>query len=128
MAKRDSTLRYFWHQKRSQMSILLSPKSLLCINSIKQANFSKLDRAKTSLCIPNSKFRSIVYNSSFLTIGCLLFLPTRIQLSMSEGSGSGSVVRAVTSDTKCPRFESSHWQNLYIINICLLSAVLKRRK
>ena len=29
------------------------------------------------------------------------------------GSGCDSVGRAVASDTKGPRFESSHWQNLY---------------
>ena len=42
------------------------------------------------------------------------------------GSGCGSVGRAVASDTRGPRFESSHRQNL--LNICLLSTVLKRRK
>ena len=29
------------------------------------------------------------------------------------GSGCGSVGRAVVSDTRCPRFDSSHRQNLY---------------
>ena len=43
-----------------------------------------------------------------------------------KGSGCGSVGRAVASDTRFPRFESSHWQNL--LNICLLSTVLKRHK
>ena len=33
-----------------------------------------------------------------------------------------SVVRAVASDTRGPRFESSHWQKIiYTLNICLLS-------
>ena len=41
------------------------------------------------------------------------------------GSGCGSVARAVTSNTRGPRFESNHWQNLF--NICLLSTVLKRQ-
>ena len=40
------------------------------------------------------------------------------------GSGCVSVGRAVASDTRGPRFESSHWQNfIYILNICLLSTV-----
>ena len=43
-----------------------------------------------------------------------------------RGSGCGSVGRVVASDTRGPRFESSHWQNL--LNICLPSTVLKRRK
>ena len=43
-----------------------------------------------------------------------------------RGSGCGSVGRAVASDTRGPWFESSHQQNL--LNICLLSTVLKRRK
>ena len=38
----------------------------------------------------------------------------------------GSVGRAIASDTRGPRFDSSHWQNL--LNICLLSTELKRRK
>ena len=42
------------------------------------------------------------------------------------GSGCGSVGRAVASNTRGLRFETSHWQNL--LNICLLSTVLKRRK
>ena len=37
-----------------------------------------------------------------------------------------SVGRAVASETRGPRFESGHRQNL--LNICLLSTVLKRRK
>ena len=40
------------------------------------------------------------------------------------GSGCGSVGRAVASDTRGPRFESSHWQKfIYILNICFLSTV-----
>ena len=36
----------------------------------------------------------------------------------------GLVGRAVASDTRSPRFESSHWQKIiYILNICLLSTV-----
>ena len=36
------------------------------------------------------------------------------------------LVRAAASDTRGPRFESSHRQNL--LNICLLPTILKRRK
>ena len=40
------------------------------------------------------------------------------------GSGCGSVGRAAASDTRGPRFESSHRQKfIYILNICLLSTV-----
>ena len=49
-----------------------------------------------------------------------------VSRSLKWGSGSGSVGRAVASNTRGLRFESSHWQNL--LNICLLSAVLKSRK
>ena len=35
----------------------------------------------------------------------------------------GSVGRVVASDTRGPRFESSHWQKLFILNICVLSTV-----
>ena len=42
------------------------------------------------------------------------------------GSGCGSVGRAVSCDTRGPRFASCHRQHL--LNICLLSTVLKRRK
>ena len=48
------------------------------------------------------------------------------KLSKVCGSGCGSVGRAVASDTRGPQFKSSHRQNL--LNICLLSTVLKRRK
>ena len=36
------------------------------------------------------------------------------------GSGCGSVGRAVTYDTRGPRFESSHWQKLHIFVYCQL--------
>ena len=41
------------------------------------------------------------------------------------GSGCGSVGRAVASDTRGPRFESSHRQK-FILNICLLSTVYSK--
>ena len=43
------------------------------------------------------------------------------------GSGFGTVGRVVASDTRKPQFESSHRQN-FVLNMCLLSTVLKRRK
>ena len=45
------------------------------------------------------------------------------EMFLLMGSGCGSVGRVVASDIRGPRFESSHWQNLYILNICLLSTV-----
>ena len=50
----------------------------------------------------------------------------KIQIVCQLGSGSGSIGRAFASDTRSPRFESSHREIL--LNICLLSAVLKRQK
>ena len=45
------------------------------------------------------------------------------------GSGCGSVGRGVASDTRGPRFESSHWQIfIYILNICLVSTVFLKDK
>ena len=53
---------------------------------------------------------------------CRWHLPESI--GMRLGSGCGSVGRAVASDTKGPRLESSRWQIFtYLLNICLLSAV-----
>ena len=45
------------------------------------------------------------------------------------GSGCGSVGRAVASDTRGPRFESSYRQKkIYILNIWLLSTVYWKDK
>ena len=45
------------------------------------------------------------------------------------GSGCGLVGRAVASETKGPRFESSHWQRIiYIEHLFFINCVLKRRK
>ena len=45
------------------------------------------------------------------------------------GSGCGSVGRAVASDTRGPRFKSSHWQKfIYIEHLFPVNCVLKRRK
>ena len=58
--------------------------------------------------------------------------PNAIQLDCQKikltfnflGSGCGSVGRAVASDTRGPRFESSHRQKfIFILNICLMSTV-----
>ena len=60
-----------------------------------------------------------LYFRHFLTV----YLTKLIVKKMLMGSGCGAVGRAVASDTRGPRFESSHRQNLYV-----LSSVLKRRK
>ena len=50
------------------------------------------------------------------------------------GSGCGSVGRAVASDTRCPRFESSHRQkfinvkHLYTVNCVLKRPKIKRKR
>ena len=39
------------------------------------------------------------------------------EIPFSRGSGCGSVGRAVASNSRDPRFESSHWQKfIYILN------------
>ena len=44
--------------------------------------------------------------------------------SSKQGSGCGSVGRAVASDTRGPRFDSSHRQKfIYTLNICILSTM-----
>ena len=48
-------------------------------------------------------------------------------INTEVGSGGGSVGRAVASEAKGPRFESSYRQ-IILSDICLLSAVLKRQK
>ena len=47
-----------------------------------------------------------------------------------QGSGCGSVGRAVTSDTRGPQFKSSHRQKnyLHIEHLFTVNCVLKRRK
>ena len=45
------------------------------------------------------------------------------------GSGCGSVGRAVASDARGPRFESSHWQKfINIEHLYTVNCILKRRK
>ena len=53
---------------------------------------------------------------------CLIELDLTKQVNMC--SGCGSVGRVVASNSRGPRFESSHRQNfIYMLNICLLSTV-----
>ena len=60
----------------------------------------------------------LIYKDKITPVDCKFKAANKYQL---EGSGSGSVGRAVTSYTRGPGFKSSHWQNL--LNICLLSTV-----
>ena len=46
---------------------------------------------------------------------------------LGQGSGCGSVGRAVASNTRGPRFESSHRQKI-IEHLSTVNCVLKRRK
>ena len=62
------------------------------------------------MCHPRPLFRYIPHT----------FFRTH-KLRPTRGSGCGSVGRAVASETRGPRFESSHRQKIY--NICLLSTV-----
>ena len=46
------------------------------------------------------------------------------ELPVKRGSSGGSVGRAVASDSRGPQIKSSHWQT-FVLNICLLSTILK---
>ena len=49
---------------------------------------------------------------------------SKLKVTMILGSGCGSVGRAVASNSRGTRFESSHWQKFNsLLNICLLSTV-----
>ena len=52
----------------------------------------------------------IIWSHCFWIILAHLFV---VKLYWCLGSGCGSVGSAVASNSRCPRFESSHWQNLY---------------
>ena len=41
----------------------------------------------------------------------VIICPSELESVETAGSGGGSVGRAVTSDTRDPRFESQQWQN-----------------
>ena len=52
---------------------------------------------------------------------------------MGQGSGCGSVGRAVASDTRGPQFESSHWQtfisDIYLFTVnCIEETKIKRKR
>ena len=48
------------------------------------------------------------------------------------GSGCVSVGRAVASDTRGPRFESSHWQifisDIYLFTVCIEKMKIKKKR
>ena len=75
----------------------------------------------------DTKMCDLMYQLSNLTPDNLALVKTHlsgINVLTNVGIGQwlcGSVGRAVASDTRGPRFESSHRQNL--LNICLLSTV-----
>ena len=54
-------------------------------------------------------------------------LPSKTLIDVLVGSGCGSVGRAVASNTRGLRFESSHWQNLYctFVYLCNISCIEK---
>ena len=53
-----------------------------------------------------------------------LLLQRKAIIITAAGSGCGSVGRGVASETRGPRFESSHRQKcIFILNICLMSTV-----
>ena len=89
----------------------------------------KLSVSRWVTIAPILMWKSFAQHKSF--IGVFLFVPRSrltpkfvwVNISSSMGSGCGAVGRAVASDTRGPRFESSLWQNLYV-----LSTVLRRRK
>ena len=71
------------------------------------------------VCIPGCSLRGIrqVCTAHGMRQG-------NLTLPIGKGRGCGSGGRAVASDSRGPRFESSHWQKFkFILNICLLSTV-----
>ena len=58
-----------------------------------------------------------------IQFNCIGLDPTRKYLGQWL---CGSVGRVVASDIRGPRFESSHRQKLFILNICLLSTVYRK--
>ena len=52
----------------------------------------------------------------FISIYLPILANLKHKLTQKEGSGCGSVGRAVASDTRDLRFETSHWQD-FIMNI-----------
>ena len=56
-------------------------------------------------------------------------LPLNLCKLLCGGSGCGSVSRAVASNTRGPRFKSSHRQKLiFIEHLFTVNCILKRRK
>ena len=56
---------------------------------------------------------------------------TLVLNKMTRGCGCGSVGRAVASDTRGPRFESFHLQNLYVTLLtvnCIEKKKIKKKR
>ena len=68
----------------------------------------------------------ILFNEKLVLVHCLIFsaLGYLAKNVRYLGSGCGSVGRVDATNTRGPRFESSHRQKfIYLLNICLLSTV-----
>ena len=103
---------------RVRASKWIAPGSFPTLESVKRKNM-------TTWFL---KFFSSLLVSSARPVSGVLFTKPFILSCM--GSGCGSVGRAVASNARGPRFESSHWQKnyLYIEHLFTVNCVLKRRK
>ena len=95
-------------------SVLVVVVAVVVVVIAKEMEPNNAFRGGRSCSATNSwSYFSVVWRERTLT--------HRMQTDRNTGSGCGSVGRAVASNTRGPRFESSHRQNL--LNICLLSTV-----
>ena len=106
-----------WNNVSWVIAVKMTPNWL----TIRPADFN-------SLFLPNNIILSSIQSANeatdpfgVISVNCFV-TGTNYNCNSLTCSGCGSVGKAVASDTRGPRFESSHRQKfIYILNICLLS-------
>ena len=110
------------HDLGSNPSIIDSCTEHLCTNVKKHEAKTEKNECWDQL-VGKIMFQISWICSQTFVLFCLLNVNIK---HTKNGLWCGSVGRAVASDTRGSQFKSSHPQNL--LNICLLSTVLQRRK
>ena len=110
------------HDLGSNPSIIDSCTEHLCTNVKKHEAKTEKNECWDQL-VGKIMFQISWFCSQTFVLFCLLNVNIK---HTKNGLWCGSVSRAVASDTRGSQFKSSHPQNL--LNICLLSTVLQRRK
>ena len=110
------------HDLGSNPSIIDSCTEHLCTNVKKHEAKTEKNECWDQL-VGKIMFQISWFCSQTFVLFCLLNVNIK---HTKNGLWCGSVGRAVASDTRGSQFKSSHPQNL--LNICLLSTVLQRRK